>query len=215
VLIALDTSTAATVVAVATRGGELLAEARHDPSAGERPGHTTMLLPLAESALVQAGASWRDMRRIGVGVGPGGFTGLRAGLATGAALATALDADAVPISALDALARGTAEEGVVAVIDARRGEVFTRTYDAQGGPVCEPQVTAPEALLESEILAVGDGALLYRNVLEAAGMVVPADNDPRHRVQALALAQLAASGGPGGLEPMYLRAPDAKPRAVR
>lgn len=213
-LLALDTSTAATVVAVAADDGSLLAEGRHDPAAGERPGHTTELLALAEAALAEAGAAWADVRRLGVGVGPGGFTGLRVGLATGRALAGALRADTVPLSSLDALAHGEHDGPLVAVVDAQRAEVFVRTYDAQGRPEGPPRVLAPSVVEGPGRTAVGDGAVRYRGLLRDAGLLVPDDEDPRHQIRAGALGAMAAVGVAAPLLPLYLREPDAQPRSA-
>jgi hypothetical protein len=124
-ILALDTATAATVVGVAATDGTLLAQRRHDPAPGERPGHTTQLLPLAQQALAEAGGAWGAITRIGAGVGPGTFTGIRIGVATARALAQGLDAETVAIPTLDALALGAAAAvapgNVLAVLDARRG----------------------------------------------------------------------------------------------
>ena len=102
-VLAFDTATPATVVGVADDGGELLAQRRHDPAPGERPGHGPMLLALCDEALREAGAAWADVARIGAGVGPGTFTGLRIGVATARALAQGLGAELVAVSTLEAL----------------------------------------------------------------------------------------------------------------
>ena len=75
-VLGLDTATPATVVGLAPPDGPPV-ELRHDPAPGERPQHATRLLPLAEEALGRAGLGWADVRRIGVGVGPGGRDGRR------------------------------------------------------------------------------------------------------------------------------------------
>ena len=83
-------------------------ELRHEPAPGERPGHAAQLLPLARRALDALGASFADVRRIGVGVGPGTFTGLRIGVATARALAQATGAEVAAVSTLEALAAAAA-----------------------------------------------------------------------------------------------------------
>ena len=102
---------------------------------------------------------------------------------------------------------------MVAVIDARRGEVF-----AASPGVFEPVALAPADLaarIEPGSLAVGDGAVRFREELERAGAVVPADDSPLHRVSAVQVCRLGAEGEPAGrdsLLPDYRREPDAKPR---
>jgi tRNA A37 threonylcarbamoyladenosine modification protein TsaB len=89
------------------------------------------------------------------------------------------------------------------VIDARRREIFV----ANG----EPRVLAPTELqLVRGRLCVGNGAVRYRTVLEAAGAEIPPDRDERHLPRARFHAQLASDFGPAeAVEPLYLRVPDA------
>jgi len=139
-----------------------------------------------------------DPRRIDgivVGTGPGSFTSIRIALATARGLALALDVPVAGSSTLTAYAGGTA------VIDARRGEVF-----AEGGVVARP-----EELDVAGMVLVGDGAVRYRELFEAAGATVPRDEE-LHRPDPRLLAEHATSFGPvEEIYPLYLCAPDAKP----
>ena len=213
-LLAFDTATPSTVVALRTADGE--AELRHDPAPGERPGHAAQLLPLATRLLDEAGLAFADLDRIAVGVGPGTFTGLRIGVATARALAQAAGAALTGVSTLHALAAGAGRDGpVLAVLDARRGEAFAAVF-AGREVVAEPRALAPGRLPElvhEGLLAVGDGAVRFRDVLEPPGARVPGDGSPLHRVSALALAGLAGTASGSGIEdvvPAYLRLPDAE-----
>jgi tRNA threonylcarbamoyladenosine biosynthesis protein TsaB len=216
VILGLDTATAATAVAVWAPGGPAV-ERRDDPAPGERPNHAGRLLVLIEEVLA-AGVGWDRVERIAVGVGPGGFTGLRLGIATARALSQARNLPVIGVSSLEALAAGAADESrgeVVAVIDARRGEVFAAGW---GGLALGP-VALPPSELAARIapgsLAVGDGAVRFRDELERAGAVVPVDGSELHRVSALQVCRLGAALEPGdrdALLPDYRREPDAKPR---
>jgi tRNA threonylcarbamoyladenosine biosynthesis protein TsaB len=232
VILGIDTATAGTAAAVWARGGPAV-ERRDDPPPGQRPAHAGRLLVLVEEALEAAGARWIDVERIAVGVGPGGFTGLRLGIATARGLAQARDIPLVGVSSLRALAMAAADEGaavaragersaaaddrgaVVAVIDARRGEVFALAEHRFG-----PLAIAPEELakrLQPGMLAVGDGAVRFRAELERAGVVVPVDSSPLHRVSALQICRLGAAGRAAdrdGLLPDYRREPDATPPSL-
>ncbi|HWH93432.1 MAG TPA: tRNA (adenosine(37)-N6)-threonylcarbamoyltransferase complex dimerization subunit type 1 TsaB [Baekduia sp.] len=224
-ILALDTATPATVVGVAATDGALLAHRRHDPAPGERPGHTAQLLALAHAALTEAGGRWSDVTRIGAGVGPGTFTGIRIGVATARALALGLDAETVALPTLHALALGAAAPGaqgnVLAILDARRGEAFVAAYDAAGTQILVPSAYGPDRLATIPDLApgpwtaAGDGAIRFRAELEAVGVTVGPDDAILHRVSAGPLCRLAAEAQPvsrDALVPEYVRAPDAVPR---
>jgi tRNA threonylcarbamoyladenosine biosynthesis protein TsaB len=219
VILGLDTATPATAVAVLPADGEPV-ELRHDPAPGERPGHAAQLLPLARRALEAVGASFADVRRIGVGVGPGTFTGLRIGVATARALAQATGAEVAAVSTLQALAAAAAtERAVLAVLDARRGEAYAAAFRA-GERLTAPVAVAPQDLAaladprHAPWLAVGDGAVRFRDRLEPAAEV-PADASKLHGVSAVAVCRLAREARPvdrDALLPQYVRLPDAVPR---
>lgn len=199
-ILGLDTATPATVAALLRDDGEVF-EARQDPEPGTRPGHAT-LLALVERALREAGAGWRDVERLAVGVGPGGFTGLRIGIATARALAQGHGVEVVMVSSLEALAL-SAGEGVIPVIDARRGEVFSLPAGAY-----DPAALA--ARLPTGSVLAGDGALAYADRFVAAGHRLADD----HRLRGGAVCTLGAAGTPvpaRDVLPDYRREPDAVP----
>jgi tRNA threonylcarbamoyladenosine biosynthesis protein TsaB len=213
----MDTSTPSTSVAVIVPGGPEL-ELRDDPGPGERPRHAERLQPLLEQALAQAGAGWEDVGRLCVGVGPGGFTGLRLGIATARGLAQGRALELVAVSSLEALALGAGDHDgeILAVIDARRGEVFAAAYE-HGRCTLAPVAIAPAALaarVRAGTLAVGDGAVRFRAEFERAGAAVPADGSVAHRVSALMVCRLGRVREPAdrdALLPDYRREPDAVP----
>ncbi len=220
IVLGFDTATPATAVGLRLDDGTTL-QARDDPNPGERPGHATRLLPLAEDLLAQAGLSWEQLERVAVGVGPGTFTGLRIGVATARALAQSLGVELVGVSTLRALAHGArrdrsgGEREVLAVIDARRGEVFLGGY-LSGRELFAPRALAPSALaspLAPGGLAVGDGAVRYRTHLEDQGVEVPEESSELHRVQGACICELALDAPLTefmDVVPDYLRQPDAE-----
>lgn len=225
-LLAFDTATPATAVALACGDGRTLTRC-HVPAGGERPGHATRLLPLALELLEEAGIDWPALDRLAVGAGPGTFTGIRIGVATARALSQAHALPLVGVSTLEALAdaarkREPAAGPVLAVIDARRGEAFVAAWAADGAQLLAPAALTPDALADAvgalparqeSPLAVGDGAIRFREQLEAAGAVVPADGSPQHRVDAAAHCRLAVVMEPparNAVLPAYLRLPDAE-----
>ena len=223
ILLGLDTATPATVVALRDEDGTVL-EARDEPAAGERPRHAAAVLALSEELLSRAGRDWGELTRVAVGVGPGGFTGLRIGVSTARALAQAHGISLVAVSSLQILAAGASEvadgRAVLAAIDARRGEVFAAAWSSEGEPLIEAGAYRPEALtgaleaLEEPPLGVGDGVLRFAVELAGTGLVAPDPESDLHRVSGAALCRLAVVAEPvarDGLLPDYRREPDAKP----
>ena len=222
-VVGFDTATDDVAVALA-RGGEILDERLLAAASDGRPRHASVLLPELE-ALVELAGGWQTVDLIGVGVGPGSFTGLRIGLATARALGQALDKAVVPVGTLATLARGIAERtgaearARLAVLDARRGQAFAALHGPGGEELWPPLVVAPGELAERVSalprapLAAGSGAIRFRDELEAAGAEVPPDAEPAHRVSARDLCVLAEAGRPArpeSIEPIYLRPPDAE-----
>jgi tRNA threonylcarbamoyladenosine biosynthesis protein TsaB len=215
IALALDTATSATVVGLRLPD-DAVYEARDDVAPGQRPRHTSCLLPLAAGLLDRAGLRWHDIELIAVGLGPGTFTGLRIGIATARGLAAATGAPLVGIGTLRTLADPAGDGRVLAVIDARRGEVFVAGYEA-GREVIAPTAISPAGLVElaagSDWLAVGDGALRFRQLLEGGGLIVAPEHSPLHLVSSTAILRLAGEDlvdARGRVLPIYVRLPDAE-----
>ncbi len=202
-------------------------------SADGSPRHSTALLAGVERA-AEASGGWEQVERIAVGRGPGSFVGIRIGLATACGLSASTGLPATGVCTLDALGRalteratasavplrgaaGQSHSGSLAVLDARRGEVFAALYSSTGERLWEPLVASPEALakrldeLSAPPLAAGPGAIRFRHELASRGVEIPDDTDPVHRIDARHVCALAEAGGSGGqLDPIYLRPPDAQ-----
>jgi tRNA threonylcarbamoyladenosine biosynthesis protein TsaB len=194
VILAFDTATDVATAAL-VREGEVL---------GERRSRAARILVDVEELLAEAGLDPKAVDGIAVGTGPGGYTGLRMGLVTARTLAFSLGVGVAGVSTLDALAAGS--PGAVPVLDARRGEVFTRVNGSG------PAVLAPEDLrIEEGRTYIGDGAVRYRTLIEERGGTVPPDESDVHIPWARHHAALAGEFGPAELaEPLYLRVPDAE-----
>jgi len=189
--------------------------------------HAESLAPQIEFILSQARIDISEISVVAVDVGPGLYTGLRVGISTAMATAFGLSVPMIGVSSLDLLAfpaRYT-RRLIVATIDARRGELFTAFYrQVPGGVqrVSEPRVVTPEDLAgelqaaSTECLVVGDGALRYREMLEAIKKVEIADDSLAYP-SAASLVTLAHARAlreefvqPAEIAPLYLRRPDAE-----
>jgi tRNA threonylcarbamoyladenosine biosynthesis protein TsaB len=191
--LAFDTATSVATSAL-VRDGEVLAE---------RTSRAVRVLADAEELLEHAGTEPRELSRLVVGTGPGSFTGVRMGIAAARALAFALELQLAGVSTLDALAAGA--PGALPVVDAGRREVFTL---AEGAPAV---VVPGELRFAPGTTCVGDGAVRYREVLEALGADVPPRESELHVPRARFHAGLAHDfGDPESVEPLYLRLPDAE-----
>ena len=223
IVLGLDTATPATVVGLRLADGRTL-QGRDDPDSRQRPGHATRLLPLANDLLIEADISWSEVERIAIGTGPGTFTGLRIGIATARGLAQSLGVDLVGVSSLRALANGAGKEArrVLAAIDARRGEVFIAAY-YDGKELIAPQAVSPDGVAEllgsaaidtqaERWQVLGDGAIVYREAFERAGMHVAEDRCEHHRIEAHAICELGERASANGepVLPDYCRRPDAE-----
>ncbi len=201
-LLALDTATDCATAALATDGVIVVERARAAPGAAARE-----VLALVDDVLAAGGVGIGDLDGIVVGTGPGSFTGIRIGMATATALADAASLPLAGVSTLTALCEA-APSAAVAVIDARRREVFAAGPDLAAAAY-DPATLA--ATLRPGTTLVGDGAVRYRDIFAAAGHAIAADDDPAHRVSAASHLRLARFDGAAAV-PTYLREPDAVPR---
>ena len=130
-VLAFDTCFGAVSAVVRWRGAggdELVQEAQETL----RVGHAERLLPLIDEVMAAAGLRYVDLHRIAVTVGPGGFTGLRVGVATARALSLATGLPVVGMSSLAVMAAaadvllGAGRNGrpIAVVVDARRDATF-------------------------------------------------------------------------------------------
>jgi tRNA threonylcarbamoyladenosine biosynthesis protein TsaB len=189
--------------------------------------HAEALVPSIDFLRRQARIDLDEVSCVAVDVGPGLFTGLRVGIATGKAMAHALRVPMIGVSSLDLTAFPVrfSPRLVVVALDARRGEVFTASYRQvpggiqrlADGIVCTPDDLAGDLTATGEdVLLIGDGALRYRETFEDLGSVEIGDQGLAYP-SAASLVQLAHARAlreewvqPSELEPLYLRKPDAE-----
>lgn len=191
--------------------------ARADSDIGR--GHAERLMGLIEEVLEEAKSSYAGIGKIAVVVGPGSFTGLRVGVAAAKGLALALDVPLAGVTALEALAEPhwSGDAAVLAVLDAKRGEVYAALFSAGGVPLHAPTALVPtelacfvEAAGSAELTIVGSGRHIAEEARGTAPMrLIDGDGD------IASVARIGAGRVPETpLRPLYLRGADAKPQGA-
>ena len=218
-VLAFDTCFGAVSAAVRWRGADglwMLREA-YEPLA---VGHAERLLPMIDDVMAGAGFTFQQLDRIAVTLGPGGFTGLRVGIAAARAMALATKLPVVGLTSLAVMAEradllvGAARAGrpLVIAVDARRGALYMQVFGT-GGPLSQPALfdvaEAVHQLPAGPLLIAGSGgALLAMAASRAEIEIVLPDLQPHARQ----LAMLAPGLAPlHSVQPLYLRPADAKP----
>ena len=216
-VLGIETSTPQATVALGTEDG-VVAEALVSAAPPNE-----FLLPAIRFCLEQSNLGYRNVAGVAVGLGPGLFTGMRVGVATAKALAQSLSVPMSGLVSLDVLAYEVRHTRriICAVLDARRGEVFYAFYRSSPGGVqrmSEYLVEKPAKLAvrmaasPEEVLLVGNGAMLYRDVFEDLGSQVDIGRMSQAFPEARVVVELALARMRGGdfdsvysLKPLYLR----------
>ena len=212
-ILSLDTAMAACSAAVIDTEGALTLAAVFQPM--ER-GHAEALAPLVAEVMRASGLDFPQIGRIAVTVGPGTFTGVRIGLAFARGLGLARGIPVIGIDSLTAIAANErAEMPLLAVSDARNGEVYAACFEAGRRLVSGPRITTAARAAEG----LAPGALLIGTakeaVLAASGRGDLALSPSGDLPVAAHFGPLAAAMAPGAMPaPLYLRAPDAKPQSA-
>jgi len=200
-ILGFDTS-AAHCAAVLLSGDVVLA-ARHEDMA---KGQAERLMPLLEEVLAEGGVDWSDLVALGVGIGPGNFTGVRISVSAARGLALGLGIPAVGVSLLDALAFGS-NGPVLACLDARRGAAYLQRH-GYGDPA--PFLASLDALPD----LAAPGLVCVGTIADQVADLIGARHVPAVYAPASAIARIAVRRAVRPDErpaPLYLRSADAAP----
>ena len=215
IILAIETSSE--LASCALLSGDTLLERS---SSGVRT-HSQSILPMVQELLAEAGIALRDCDAIAFGSGPGSFTGVRTacGIAQGLAFGAALPV--VPVVTLPAMAQACREQtgasDVLAVLDARMGEVYWAQYryaDNGWQQVVAPTLCAPGDVAplpaQSPLAACGNGFAAYAEVFAGRDFAAAAlVNVMPHASQIARLAAIELAAGhavaPAEAQPLYLR----------
>ncbi|RKF14095.1 tRNA (adenosine(37)-N6)-threonylcarbamoyltransferase complex dimerization subunit type 1 TsaB [Roseovarius spongiae] len=187
------------------RGGDVLADLHEDMPKGQ----AESLFPLLGDLMARGGTEWRDLAAIGVGTGPGNFTGIRISVAGMRGLGLAFGIPVIGVTLLDAAAQG-ARGPILASVAAPRGQAYVQGYGMKRdvAPALVAIRDLDRALVEPGLLSIGSaGAEIaaHLGVAHAAASAAPG----------LAIARIAAARLPGwdgpAAAPHYLKPADAAP----
>lgn len=170
-------------------------------------GQVESLMPLLEDLLSEAGKTWDDLDRIGVGIGPGNFTGIRISVSAARGLALALGIPAIGVSSLEAQAYG--QSGVVvSSLDARQGRLYVQVFGT--GQKTDPALCDLDSL--PAIPARAEPRCIGHSADTIAPLCAGHADTPKMPIPE-AIARIAASRTPDGTRPapLYLRPADAAP----
>jgi tRNA threonylcarbamoyladenosine biosynthesis protein TsaB len=217
VVLAFDTAGSACSVAVG-RGDSLLGAERQ----AMRHGHAEALLPMIGRVMKAAGLAPTDIDGVAVSVGPGGFTGIRAGIAAAHGLALGRDAPLLGITSFAAVAAPILLTGarLLVALDSRRADFYVQLFDPSGVPITEPAAIPPEQLCawigEAPVRVAGDAADTAAAVLSAHRDVELVANSAPDARGVLAAIRCWPERTDPMAHPLYLRPPDVSfPKAQR
>lgn len=215
-ILAFDCATVRCSAAV-WQDGAILAHAASDTPHGA----TELLVPMLSRVLAESGNDLGQMDRLAVTVGPGHFTGLRAGLAVARGLVLATGIAAVAVTTLEAVAAATdarVRDGryVLAAIDSKRAEPYLQIFDGALNPVTEPVVCTADDFIATaarfpHLLIAGDAAAIVAKGLDRTGLDAVLAAGPQ-QPDAAVVAAIAARRPPEQtrLRPLYLHPPAVK-----
>jgi tRNA threonylcarbamoyl adenosine modification protein YeaZ len=208
-VLALGIDTSTPLVSVALVSGDGLVVRREELASNK---HGEVLAAFIDEVLHDAGAVAADVGAVGVGLGPGPFTGLRVGIVTAAAMSDALDIPAYGVCSLD-MVDGTHDGGALVVSDARRRQLYWAAYNSDGVRQEGPEIGFPQDVAEhvrGRVTEVaGPASTLYADAFAGFRIAEPCWPDTA-RIAVHARSQCQSELSPEPLTPMYLRRPDAR-----
>ena len=178
--------------------------------------HSQTILPMAQSLLAEAGLKLRECDAIAFGCGPGSFTGVRTACAIAQGLAYGAGLPVVPVVSLLAMAHALRQGGggneVLAVLDARMGEVYWAQYrfDQDWHVVSSPKLSLPgHVMVQGSPATTGNGLAQYADLLPQSLRALPGNAALPHAAAVADLGRLAMKRGNGwtaiDAQPLYLR----------
>ena len=156
VVLAFDTAASSCSIAVGC-GNAVLAHERREM----RHGHAEALLPMIDRAIAAASLTPAEIGIVAVSVGPGGFTGIRAGLAAARGLALATRAQLVGVSSFMTVAAlvAASDDAILVALDSRRTDFYMQIFTGGGEPLVPPAAILSDEVSNYVAAAIGDAKL--------------------------------------------------------
>ncbi len=185
-------------------------------------GHVEKLVPMIQGVVTVAGIGYDQLELIAVSIGPGSFTGLRAGLAAARGLGLALNIPVHGVTTLEAVATSAARlhptkpsDVILVALETKRSDIYVQTFDNQGIAQGEPSAELPTAVAD----LIVDGMHICGDAADR--ILTKLDSDQRKNVNLLGdverpdageIAEIAARRirNPVPAEPLYIHPPAAK-----
>jgi tRNA threonylcarbamoyladenosine biosynthesis protein TsaB len=198
---------------------------RASESRAMRHGHVEALFPMIDRVMAEAGLAPAQLDAVAVATGPGGFTGIRVGLAAAHGIALAVGVRLIGVTSFAAVAARiadtgaeTAGEALLVALDSRRADLYVQLFARDGAS----PLAAPQALLAGQLkdhvarldlrslLIAGDAAAAAATALGGRlRCAVAQESAPDAQgVAAAALAEIYSDAMVGPVRPLYLRPPD-------
>ncbi|NNU91574.1 tRNA (adenosine(37)-N6)-threonylcarbamoyltransferase complex dimerization subunit type 1 TsaB [Anoxybacillus sp. CHMUD] len=219
-VLAIDTSTF--VMGVAVVDGQIV---KGEMITNLKKNHSIRVMPAIESLLQECDVNPQDLDRIVVAKGPGSYTGVRIGVTIAKTLAWTLNIPLVGVSSLEVMAANAKYFGglIVPLMDARRGQIYTGLYKAEGGNI--QSIVADQVILATDwanelkaydqsILLVGNDSVLHEaTFVEVLGRSVQVASATLHNPRPSELAWLGMNREPEDVHtfvPNYIRLAEAE-----
>ena len=211
-VLGIDTATAACSVALLEDAAILARE-----SEAMEHGHAQALVPMI--LRVMDGHSFSSLNAFGVTCGPGGFTGIRVGLASARALGLAARRPVFGVSTFTAIVRGLPlppgdDRKILVLIESKRPDLYAQLFSPERQPLAEAAALRGADLAAyagtGPLLLAGDGAGRAASFFGSAIELAPGSARPDAAVVAAIAMELLREQGPPSAPPraFYLKAPD-------
>ncbi|MCT4574938.1 MAG: tRNA (adenosine(37)-N6)-threonylcarbamoyltransferase complex dimerization subunit type 1 TsaB [Alphaproteobacteria bacterium] len=215
-ILAVDTCSSKCSVAITDEENVLYSLVKNMPR-----GHSEALFPMIEEALKETSLDINDIDAFACSVGPGAFTGIRVGISSIKALATATDKPCVGVQSALAIAKGLSKDdmNVLIALESKRSDVYWQLFDTNLEPINDISLSMASDVADSlkgeKIKIVGDGYVHFEELMSNAKFDNETTYPKPENICKIALEYIKKETYKGTCEPVYLRDADvSKPKKL-